>query len=393
MQKKKLKNIVFLFILFSFVKLKLDKERDLQLGVKGFHGHYHFQGEFSLNGIKFGTSDHTTLDFNYYKLEGQFLFNHKELENDVKIQFDQLKGKNEYSYKIITNGKSLKESKFNNFIETIQLKAEKIKKYCNNFLEICEIIIKVSIEDRKKTESRLKITVTSIVKEDDESDKPSEKNIDESDKTSGQNEEESDKSSDKIDDESDKIIDQNEEESDKPSDKTDEEESDKSSDKTDEESDKPSDKNEEESDKSSDKNEEESDKSSDKTDEESDKTTDQNEEESDEGSVGNQDRKEEKNENNKPNDGNDNAQNNRKAINGGDGDGNGDDDDDGNKALIVVFSILGVVIVIAIAIGLYYYYFKIHPKNKRLNDSINEISFKDDDRYNDDDDIRDSLTD
>ena len=363
-QQQILKNIIFFFKLFSFVKLKLDKERELQLGVKGFQGNYHYQGEFTLNVIKIGASDSKTLNFNYFKFEDQFHFNHKELEKDVKIQFDQLKGKNEYSYKILANGKSLKESKFNNVTETIQLKAEKIKKYCNNFLEICEIKIIVRIEDRKKTESRLKITVTSFIKEDDESDKPSDKTDDENDKTSDKNDEESDKTSDGNEEKSDKTSDENEEESDKASDKN-KGESDKSSDKNDEESDKTSDRNEEESD---------------KTNEESDKANNGNEEESDEGSAGNQDRKEEKNEKNKPNDGNDNDQSNGKSINGGDG-----DEDDDNKVVIVVLSILGVVILISIDIGLlYYYYFKIHSKNKNLNSSINEISFKDDERNTDD---------
>ena len=69
-----------------------------------------------------------------------------------------------------------------------------------------------------------------------------------------------------------------------------------------------------------------------------------------------------------------------------------DDDDDKKKALILIFSILGVVIAIAIAVGLFYY-FKIYTRNKDLSNAVNQISFKDNDKNNDDDEIGDSLLD
>ena len=74
-------------------------------------------------------------------------------------------------------------------------------------------------------------------------------------------------------------------------------------------------------------------------------------------------------------------------------DGEDKDDDDDDKKLIIIFSIIGAVILIAIAIGVYYYYYKRYSRNKDITAAVNQISFKDNDKNRDDDEIGDSLLD
>ena len=69
-----------------------------------------------------------------------------------------------------------------------------------------------------------------------------------------------------------------------------------------------------------------------------------------------------------------------------------DDDDDDKKVLIIILLIVGVVVIIGVAIGLYFY-FRVYSKNKDLSAAVNQISFKDNDKNNDDDEIGDSLLD
>ena len=70
-----------------------------------------------------------------------------------------------------------------------------------------------------------------------------------------------------------------------------------------------------------------------------------------------------------------------------------DDDDDGDKkVLIIILSIIGVLIVIGVGIALFYYC-KIYSKNKDLSNAVNQISFKDDDKNKEDDEVGDSLLD
>ena len=69
-------------------------------------------------------------------------------------------------------------------------------------------------------------------------------------------------------------------------------------------------------------------------------------------------------------------------------DNDGDDDD---KKLIVIFSIIGVIVILLIIGGLFYYCKK-YSKNRDLNKAVNQISFKDEDKYNEDD-CRDTLLD
>ena len=138
----------------------------------------------------------------------------------------------------------------------------------------------------------------------------------------------------------------------------------------------------EESDKPSDKPDDESDKPSDKPDDESDKPSEEESDNPSEEENGNPSEEENGSPNDNPNQNND--ENPKKKKN--------DDDDDDNKVLIVVLLIVGAVIIIGVAIGLYFY-FRVYSKNKDLSAAVNQISFKDNDKNNDDDEIGDSLLD
>ena len=237
------------------------------------------------NGITFGNDSPQTFIFNEINKEIVFSYADIELENDVKIKFEQIgKPLNEYKYNIKVNGEYLKKNEnFEDSNEVVLLKANDIKDKCDSDF-ICKILVKVESQDENK-ESSLKITVTSVVNGDDDDD------------------------------------------TDKPTDKTDDDDTDKPSDKSDDdESDKPSDKND---------------------------------------------------------NGSDNASSDSKKD---------DDDDDDDKVLVVVLLIVAVVIIIGAAIGLYFY-FRVYSKNKDLSAAVNQISFKDNDKNNDDDEIGDSLLD
>ena len=73
------------------------------------------------------------------------------------------------------------------------------------------------------------------------------------------------------------------------------------------------------------------------------------------------------------------------------GNNDDDDDDDDNKKYIIIFSIVGAIIIILIGGGIFYYC-KIYSKNRDLNQAVNQISFRDENRDTDDD-CRDTLLD
>ena len=69
-----------------------------------------------------------------------------------------------------------------------------------------------------------------------------------------------------------------------------------------------------------------------------------------------------------------------------------DNDDDDDKKLAIIFSALGIIIIALIAGGIFYY-LKVYKKNKAITNSVNQISFKDDDVNHENEGIVDNLLD
>ena len=85
-----------------------------------------------------------------------------------------------------------------------------------------------------------------------------------------------------------------------------------------------------------------------------------------------------------------NKDSDKASDNGNNGNNDDDDDDDDDDKLIIILSIFGAV-AITIIIGVIIYITQVYNKNKHLNETINQISFKDND--DDKDAIGESLLD
>jgi hypothetical protein len=238
---------------------------DCLLYISSYNMKETISSEYS-NGITLGNDTSQTFVFNDVNNQIIFSYAHIELENDVKIVFEQSgEETNEYNYDIKVNKEYLKRGeKFSDGKKVITLKANEIKDQCDSEY-MCKILVRVESED-KNIESNLKITVTSANKDNNDDD----------------------------------------------------------------------------------------------------------------------------DNNNKP--GEDDDDNKNKKTDNNDDDDDGDDDDDDKKLLTIILLIVGVVVIIGAAIGLYFY-FRVYSKNKDLNAAVNQISFKDNDKNNDDDEIGDSLLD
>ena len=86
-----------------------------------------------------------------------FSFPHTNLENDININFEPL-NKAEYTVKVKINDEII-EKKTINSKANITLKADAIKKNCENFKYICNILLNV---EKNQKEANFKITLTSV---------------------------------------------------------------------------------------------------------------------------------------------------------------------------------------------------------------------------------------